>query len=152
MKKRGYSYILDAIIATSIITLGIILFLSYQDEQSRKIRNDDLIQDFINILAVTKVEESRNEYLLELIERNYDINTKSTLLQVIGDLYSKGDRETANNLLESLSHNLINEPFELQFTLDGNVLYSTTSDRINQKLVLSTKQIILGVGSENGEE
>ncbi|MBD3203748.1 hypothetical protein GF327_05605, partial [Candidatus Woesearchaeota archaeon] len=57
LKKRGYFFVLDALIAILILGVGFVLISSARPEKTPYIQSKHLSQDLMNVLSQTKIND-----------------------------------------------------------------------------------------------
>ena len=86
MKKRGYFFSLDALIAL-IVIIGVILVIHPIVKQKAVEMN--LQEDTIKVLSSIKIGEIDNSYVRQLISERKITNLNQTVLEQIGEFYAR---------------------------------------------------------------
>jgi len=165
MKKRfyrkGYFFILDAMIALTVVGLGaVLLFSSYANapiEGQASLYSDDVMGFFAN----TKIIEVNNEYAGyqgTLWQQGKIDNYGNTLLQQTAIFYAKGNLATAESFIGNLTYNIIPEQYLFEMWIDNTLLYplNPTSSHIasknKTKVILPSHKLVHGfIDQEKGQ-
>ncbi len=152
--KKGYFYILDAFLALSMITLGLIFIFSFHSQKPYVLPSLFLSGDILDYLADTSVEDIDNDYALDLINQSYINNTKNSLLEQTAIFYLMGESDVAEKFLHNVTHGVIPEHYGGELlvynkTTIFNVTIQSGRRPMNQsRRILVAKNMILGLKGE----
>jgi len=149
MNKRGaYFFVIDAMIAASIIFVSLmIIFASYslQPESNPTLR---MAEDYATFLMNTSIRQFQGDYVQLLINNNNITDQDNTLLEQLTEFYylnSNGidKSQIMANFTQEISQGIIPDQRSFAVYLNNTLIYNRTSNaNINTtKLLLSTKKI-----------
>ena len=153
-KKRGYFFILDAMLGLFIIIIGVFVISSYYVEVKELTQVSLLADDFLNFLSITKIRDFNNPYtgLGGILWNNKTItNQDNSLLQQIGELYSLNNLNIAEKIIENVSVGIIPPQFRYELLVDEVLIYPLSpaqehlTSKSNTKLLLTSKMITFGI-------
>jgi hypothetical protein len=170
MNKKAYFFLIDSIIAVMILFVGFILISGIKPSRTTIIHNKHLSVDIMNLLADTKIKQvcrysggwncDVSQDFEDPLNNGEIQNLNNTLLESIGELYSKNKFGTITPLINSLitKNNLFyQEIYGFAFLIEDDPLYNSITHnrltlenlkdeiKINRiKTLLSTKKIIIG--------
>jgi len=153
MNKRGaYFFVIDAMIAGSIIFLTIILIFtthSLKPEASPTLR---VVTDYTSFLSTTKVRQFQGDYVQSLINDSNITNLDNTLLEQLVDFYYiniTGERDTGvimSNFTMEVSNGIIPDERSFALYLNNVSIYERVMKSMDEsKLVLSSQKILFKV-------
>lgn len=154
MYKKGYFFIIDAIIALFVLMIGITLVVSSYSFQ-QPTRQLELLDSDILVTLQTQIKNNGNLYCGiggELMQP-WDMNitdAENTYLQQFGEFYYRnetGDCDFCNELIETCAQQLFPDifPYSLNLTInDESVFYIDNSDLSSATLIIPRKDIVFG--------
>lgn len=153
-KKRGYFFVLDAILGLFIIVIGVFLITSSYVNVPKQTQVELLSDDLLNFLSETKIKELNNPYAGiggELWNKGLITEPDNSLLQQIGEFYEKNKLEIADRFIQSVSAGIVPPQFRYEVWIDGVILYPKTQtaehvkSKSSTKLLLTSKKLTFGI-------
>ncbi len=147
MNKRGaYFFVIDALIAASIITMSLIIIFT-----SHNLRPDTnptlrLVEDYSDFLITTKVREFQGAYVQSLIDNGNITDRDNSLLQQLTEFYfynkTRNNTQIMWNFTEEISHGLVPQQRSVMLLINDTLIYTRQLTLPNQSnLMLSTKKL-----------
>ena len=155
LKKKGYFFVIDAILALGVLAVGAFLVFTFYVTVPSKEEPAVLSEDIMDFFANNKIKDVDNPYVglggtlwqtegqpggicngEELIA-----NGENTLLQQIGEFYEKSQGPSGNTcyfdpnpnaedlierFIEALIANSLPSQYDFEFKMNGEVLYPGT--------------------------
>jgi len=152
--KRGYFFILDAVLATLVIAIGAILISSSYINIPKSTQVGLLSDGLMNFLSGTKIKDFNNQYAGiggELWNQGMITDSENTLLQQAGQFYAENNLDVADKFIENASIGIIPQQFRYEVWIDGVVIYPKikTSEHLasrnNTEILLTSKKITFGI-------
>ena len=115
-----------------------------------------LSDDFLDFLSDTQIKDLNNPYAGiggQLWKEGSITNRDNSLLQQIGEFYSKGQYSLAEKFIQNVSANTVPSQFNYELWIDGQILYprNPSPEEIASKsktaLMLTSKKITFGVAN-----
>lgn len=161
LKKRGFFFILDAVLGLTVLIIGVFLITSSYVNVPRPAQVGLLSDDLLDFLSNKKIKELNNPYAGiggELWNKGVITDADNSLLQQIGELYAAGSLGTAEKFIQNVSKGTVPEQFRYEVWIDGSLLYPRTpsaehiKSRNSTRLLLASKKITFGViNKETGD-
>ena len=174
LNKKGYFFIIDAVLALGVLAVGaFLIFTSYTDISSK----DDptiLSEGIMDFFANNKIKDIDNKYaglsgtlwtdegkeggLCAGVELT--ANAENTLLQQIAIFYEKSsDNSCYLNLAEKfilkLTENVLPQKYEFELWMDDQLLYPSTEQTDSKdaaEYLIPSKKIVYGIlNQETGD-
>ena len=154
LKKRGYFFILDAVLALTILVIGVFLITSSYVNAPQPAQVSLLSDDLLNFLANNKIKDLNNPYTGiggQLWNQGMITDADNSLLQQIGEFYATNKLDIAEKFIANVSKGTVPEQFKYEVWIDGVVIYpkTLTIEHINSKnsteLLLTSKKITFGI-------
>ena len=154
LKKRGYFFILDAVIGLFILIIGVLLITSYHVSVPSQTQVNFLSDDLIRLFSNKKIKDINNPYVGiggELWKNGNITDPDNSLLQQMGEFYATNKLELANKSIRNITFGVVPPQFRFEFWMDGVILYplSLTPEHIRSKantnLMLTSKKITFGI-------
>lgn len=153
LKKRGYFFVLDAMLGLFILIIGIFLVASFYLRASPPVQVKLLSDDLLNFLSNTKIRDLNNQYAGiggQLWNQGSITEADNSLLQQIGEFYSKNDFDTAEKFIQNVSVQVPYQ-FEYEVWMNSRLLYPQSPSALhmaskgNTTLLLTSKKITFGI-------
>jgi len=146
MNKRGaYFFVIDALIASSIILLSlIIIFTTYslRPESSPTLR---MVDDYTDFLITTKVKDLGVKNFTEFVETYNITNQDNTLMEQLTEYYYHTDKDTMWNFTREISKGakgIIPEQRNFAVYINHTLIYTRNSTPAQKAdLMLSSKKL-----------
>ena len=154
IKKRGYFFVLDAVLGLFVIAIGIFLISTSYVNVPQLTQVGLLSDDLLNFLSNTKISNLNNPYAGiggQLWKQGMITDADNSLLQQIGEFYAKNNLDIAEKFIANVSKDVVPAQFEYEVWMDGIVLYprAPTAEHIESKnstkLLLTSKKITFGI-------
>ncbi len=151
--KRGYFFVLDALLALGVLVMGVSLLLAAYTRTPEKGQTTNLAEDVLDFFAKTKIEDFNNPYFGPsgtLVREGYIKDEKKTLLQQLGEFYVNGDLDTAEKLITNVTENLIQVQYKYEFSIEGIRVYPQSpsqeflTSKNNAKVLFPSKKFSFG--------
>ncbi len=146
--KRGYFFIIDALMGSTIIFIALIIILSSGPPVNRVQYNYELAEEYSSYVINTRLEEMNNEYITQRISIGAYPNLKETLAQQIDRYVYAGDSATAEELFTNTVVPLIPAKYNIEYTIitdtgDRNQIYITpgADDASDAQVVITSRKI-----------
>lgn len=153
-KKRGYFFIMDAMIALFIVIIGVYLISSSYTNAPQTVQVGLLSDDLLNFLSNTKIRNLNNQYAGiggELWNNGLIKDEDNSLLQQIGEFYSMKNPEIAENFILNVSQGVIPPQFNYEVWINGEAVFPKTQTAVHLKskemspIMLASRKITFGV-------
>ena len=143
MNKRGaYFFVIDALIASSIIFISLIIIFSthtYRIETNPSLR---LVNDYTNYLITSEVREISGHYTTELIENKTITHLDNSLLQQITEFYYFEEDLFLRNFIKEISLSIIPNQRSFAIYINDTLAFNRTNTlEKDANLMLSSKKI-----------
>ena len=160
-KKRGFFFIVDAVLAVSVLVVGIVLISTSYVKSPQQDQVALLSDDLINFLSSKKIKDLNNPYAGiggELWNDGNITNGDNTLLQQIGEFYSTSQLNLSEKFIQNVSVGVIPTQFRYEVWMNSFILYPKTpssehmASRDNTKLLLTSKKITFGIKDRSTDD
>ena len=154
LKKRGYFFVLDAMLGLFILVIGIFLVASFYLKTAQPVQVGLLSDDLLNFLSNTRIKDLNNQYAGiggQLWSQGSITDADNSLLQQIGKFYAKNDFNTAEKFIQNVSVQIIPYQYEYEVWMNGKLLYPQIpsalhmASRGNTTLLLTSKKFTFGI-------
>ena len=154
IKKRGFFFVLDAVLGMFILTIGVVLITSSYIKAPQPVQVGLLSDDLLNFLSNTKIKDLNNPYAGiggELWKQGTIKDEDNSLLQQIGEFYATNKPDIAEKLIQNVSKNVIPAQFRYEIWIDNTIMYpkNPSNEHINSKenteILLTSKKITFGI-------
>lgn len=155
-KKRGYFFALDAALGIFVLAIGAFLIASLYINLPEPSQVGLLSDDFLNFLSNTQIKDLNNPYGGiggQLWKDGSITNKDNSLLQQIGEFYSKKQYGLAEKFIQNVSANTVPSQFNYELWMDNLILYPRNPDqgeiasKSKTDLMLTSKKITFGVAN-----
>ncbi|MBI2650299.1 hypothetical protein HYX04_03220 [Candidatus Woesearchaeota archaeon] len=154
IKKRGYFFILDAVLGLSVIVIGVLLITSSYVNAPKQTQVVLLSDDLMNFLSNTKIRDINNPYAGiggTLWSQGAITDSENTLLQQIGEFYATNKIDIADKFVQNVSAGTIPSQFRYEVWIDGVTIYPKIKtpehikSRNSTELLLTSKKLAFGI-------
>ena len=154
LKKRGYFFILDAVLGTLVIVIGVLLITSSYVNAPSPTQVGLLSDDLMNFLSNTKIKDINNPYAGiggTLWNQGAITDSENTLLQQIGEFYATNNLDVADKFIQNVSSGVMPQQFRYEVWMDGITVYPKIKtpehikSRDSTELLLTSKRLTFGV-------
>ena len=153
-KKRGYFFILDAVLALIVLVVGVFLITSSYVSVPQPVQVEILSDDLLGFLSNTKIRELNNPYAgIGGVLWNQGLITAAdnSLLQQIGELYSANKPDIAEKFIANVSAGIVPSQFRYEVWMNNAILYPRVpaiehaNSRNSTGLLLTSKKLTFGI-------
>jgi len=153
-KKRGYFFVLDAVLALTILVIGVFLITSSYVNAPQPTQVSLLSDDLLNFLANNKIKDLNNAYAGiggVLWNQGAITDADNSLLQQLGEFYATNKLDTAEKFIANVSNGVVPDQFRYEVWMDNVILYPKTPaqeharSRNSTELLLTSKKITFGI-------
>jgi hypothetical protein len=144
--KKGYFFIIDALIGSTIIFLSLMIILGSATRPTKIQYNYEMTEEYTSFIMNTKIQDLNNPYVNGLIKSNIINDTTLTIMEQIDLFYYNHDIAHAHDLVQNLTEPLIGEKYGFSYRIiDGNLntnIYNRTSPDIsNANIIIASQKI-----------
>lgn len=153
-KKRGYFFVLDAMLALVVLVIGMFLVSSSYVNAPQPAQVTLLSDDLMNFLSTTKIRDLNNPYagIGGTLWSQGDIkDPDNSLLQQAGEFYRLNKLGIAESFMQNVSFGIVPQQFRYEVWVDETLLYpkAPSSDHIKSRnstgLLLTSKKLTFGI-------
>ena len=148
-KKKGYYFVADALIGSTIINGGI---------KPLKIQYDyEIAEEYSDFLLTTKIIDSGNPYINQLLG-TYIKDTSLTVMEQVNLFYYHNDTAHARDMIENLTSSLVPAKYSFSYNIINGTAPNTTTTTIYNRtnidiedadvVIVSRKITFLQIDSE----
>lgn len=149
MNKRGaYFFVLDAMIAGSIIILSLILIFSTHSLRPESSPTLRMVEDYASFLLTTKIREFQGAYVKSLVNDGNITDLDNTLAEQLVEFYyynqtgQKNTTDIMKGFLQGISKGIIPDQRSFAVYINQTLLYERQKIPVGDaKLVLNSKKI-----------
>jgi len=148
--RRGQFFILDTLLALTIIFGGLLFILSSTAQTPLTSQAAYTAQDLLKQLSDTQINQSSNSIIVQA-RFNGTIAASDgyrSLLEEVVYLYSQGNLGTAQQIINSTAVSLIPQNYNARFVINQTQLFVktvTTNTQAQAPFVLYDRRIIIGL-------
>ncbi|MEK6983368.1 MAG: hypothetical protein AABX33_02245 [Nanoarchaeota archaeon] len=152
-KKRGYFFVLDALLGLFILVIGVFLITSTYVETPKPTQVGLLSDSLIDFLSGKTIKNFNSPYAGiggELWKQGGITNEENSLLQQIGEFYSTNRLEIAEKFIQNVSNGVIPDQFSFEVWFNNVILYPKEpslehkKSKSDSELLLTSKRITFG--------
>ena len=145
---------LDAALGMILIVIGVVLITSSYANVPKPTQIGLLSDDLLNFLSKTKIRDLNDPYAGiggELWKQGLITDPDNSLLQQVGEFYSKSNITLAGKFIQNVSMGVMPQQFIYEVWMDGVTLYPQnktpqhTSSRNSTGILLTSKKITFGI-------
>lgn len=154
LKKRGYFFILDAVLALLVLVIGVFLITSSYVETPQPAQVGFLSGDLLGFLSSTKIKGLNNAYagIGGVLWNQGDISdADNSLLQQIGEFYATNRIDVAEKFVQNVSAGIVPLQFRYEVWIDNSIVYPRLQpaehikSRNNTAILLTSKKLTFGI-------
>ena len=154
MKKRGFFFILDAMLGLFVLVIGVFLITSSYVNTPTSTQVELLSDDLLSFLSNTKIKDINNNYAGiggELWNQGMITDADNSLLQQTGEFYAKSQLDTADKFIQNVTQGIVPSQYNYEVWMNGNLISpkTPTQEHTNSKsktrLLLTSKKITFGI-------
>ena len=141
--NKGVFFSLDAIIAATIILIGLMLATSFYISEGPTTHLNYLAGDLIKVLSELNVSEADNPYVSYLRANGSITRLDNSILEQIGEFWAEKNIVEAANLTKEFVNDYIDSSYGYNITINDEEIYSKASNGI--KMLISSQKMISGI-------
>lgn len=154
LKKRGYFFILDAVLALFVLVTGVFLITSSYVNIPKPTQVGFLADDLLNFLSQKKIKDLNNPYAGvggELWNQGNITDADNSLLQQIGVFYTTNNLDIAEKFIQNVSIGIIPSQYKYELWMNGAILYPKTpspehvKSRSSTEILTTSKKLTFGI-------
>lgn len=154
LKKRGYFFVIDAMLGLAVIIVGVFLITASYSKIPQPTQVSFLADDLMNFLANTKIKDLNDPYAGiggELWDQGIITDGENSLLQQAGIFYKTNNLAVAHKFIGNVTIGVVPSPYRYEVWIDSTILYPNpqpsghNSSKNNTQLLLTSKQITFGI-------
>jgi hypothetical protein len=127
LRRKGYYFIIDALIGSTIIFLSLMIILNGNVRPTKVQYNYEMAEEYSTFLLNTKLEDLSNPYVDYLIDTKKINNTKITIMEQVDLFYYNDNLPDARDIIKNLTESLIPEKYGFSYSIiNGSTNKSTT--------------------------
>ena len=101
--KKAVFFTIDALLASGIIIIAIMLVSNFYSEEQQKVNVNYASQDLVRVYSTMTVGQIDNDYIQSLIASGDITNTNNTILEQIGDFWANNDLNSSYNFTKNIT-------------------------------------------------
>ena len=160
-KKRGYFFVIDAVLGLAVIIIGIFLITASYNKVPQQTQVTFLANDLMNFLSHTKIKNLNNPYGGiggELWNKGEITNGELSIMQQAGIFYKSKKTGIADKFLQNVSNGIVPSQFNYEIWIDSTIIFPNPQtkqhnvSRNSSELLLTSKQITFGILNQSTGE
>ena len=154
LKKRGYFFVLDAVLALTVLVIGVFLITSSYVNVPQPAQVSLLSDDLLNFFSNRKIMDLNNPYAGiggTLWNQGTITDADNSLLQQIGEFYAKNKLDIAEKFIQNVSAGVMPTQFRYEVWMNNAILYPRTpsvehlKSKNSTELLLTSKKLTFGI-------
>jgi hypothetical protein len=153
LRKKGYYFIIDAFIGSTIIFLSLMIILNEGVRPTKIQYNYEMAEEYSSFIFTTKIIDVKKNPYVESLLNTYINDTSLTIMDQVNLFYYRknpADLIRAGKMIENLTETLIPEKYSYSYNIIDPItnpptvtLISnrTTTDIKDAKVVIASKKI-----------
>ena len=141
--NKGVFFSLDAIIAATILLIGLMLATSFYISEGPTTHLNYLAGDLIKVLSELNISEVDNPYVSYLRANGSITRLDNSILEQIGEFWAEKNIVEAANLTKEFVNDYIDSSYGYNITINDEEIYSKTANGI--KMLISSQKMISGI-------
>ena len=131
--KKGYFFIIDAFIGSTIIFFALMIILSSGSSPTKVQYNYEMAEEYTSFIMNTKIIELDNPLLIDMMNDGRIKNNQHTIIEQADEFYYNNDIGNAQLLIKNLSEPLIASKYSFSYTIiNGTTVNGTTINTTTQ--------------------
>jgi hypothetical protein len=145
-KRKGYFFIIDAFIGSTIIFLSLLIILNGGTKPTKIQYNYEMTEEYSTFIMNTKLQDLNNLYVTDLMKAGIINDTSLTVMEQVDLFYFRNDLTHATALVRNVTEPLIAEKYGFSYRIiDGastTTIYARTPTNISDaRIVIASKKI-----------
>jgi hypothetical protein len=154
IKKRGYFFVLDAMLALTVLVIGVFLATSSYVDVPQQTQVSLLSDDVLNFLSSTKIKDLNTAYAGiggALWSQGHIKDADNSLLQQAGEFYSAGRPDIAESFIQNVSAGIVPQQFRYEVWIDSFLLdpkppsLEHIKSKNSTEIMLTSKKLTFGI-------
>jgi hypothetical protein len=149
MQKRGYFFLIDAFVGAAVISIALLLIMSYQPQPPSPVQNIVFSQDYMNLFFSVEMRDLIDPYVVNLTLTGEINNTRNTILEQITEFYYRQRykgcsycMEIATNMTKKITDGVLPEQYGFSFVLNDTLVYNRSMETYSTaRLVVAQQKI-----------
>ena len=109
--KRAIFFTIDSLLASGILIIVVLLVSNFYLAEQQRTNINYASQDLVRVFSTMTVGEVNNDYVKNLTASKTITNSNNTILEQIGEFWSKNENDVARNMSKELIESLIPKQF-----------------------------------------
>ncbi len=146
MNKSGYFFLIDSLVAIGVLTVGIVLILSYVERTPRTEQPYTVSEDILNLLQKNRVRDINNNYI-DLLRADGNItDTAKPLMEQIAEFYYRGEQDLISPFLRNITRQLIPSEYNYVLNIDNTTVHNVSRMSIlDARYVTPARAVVHGL-------
>jgi hypothetical protein len=156
MNRRAYFFIIDSIVALTVLTIGVLLIYSFHENEPRTEQPYAIANDVANILSYHKIKSINNDYAGPggVLVRDLNItDLDKTLLEQVAEFYYRNKTKNCSfclglitSFLNNITINLVPSNYNYIIMIQNETIYLHNMTDINSSIfIIPSRKIVHGV-------
>jgi len=147
LKKRGYYFVIDALIGSTIIFLTLMILLNGGIKSPKIQYNYEMAEEYSSFILTTQLQDLNNPYVNELILNKNINDTTLTIMEQVDLFYYNNDTTHAGEMIKNLTESLVASKYGFAYNIINESNYTTpiytrTPININDaQVVIASKKV-----------
>jgi hypothetical protein len=150
LKKRGYYFVIDALVGSTIIFLTLMMLLNGGARPTKIQYNYEMAEEYSTFILKTPLQDLNNPYVNQLILNKNINDTTLTIIEQIDLFYYYNDMTHASAMIQNITEPLISSKYGFSYSIItefGNItnvtnIYTRSPlDIKDAKIVIASKKI-----------
>ncbi len=142
-KRGGVFYIIDAFLASGIITIALIVVLSSVGQPSPPDDAKDALTNYMNYFEYTKIYSAPGDIVDELYEEGLLSDQRANLFEAVTELMIHGNFSNATNLVEEQTLLILPVQFGMSLYFDDKLVYNKSYEKYNDAEISFTRKQVM---------
>jgi len=151
-KKKGYYFIIDALIGSTIIFLSLLVIINGGVKPTKIQYNYEMAEEYNTFILTTKIQDLQNPYVKNLYNLGIITDKSLTIMEQVDLFYYKNttlSQTYARKMIENLTESLIPDKYGFSYSIiDGATttdIYNNTDKSVanieDAKIVIASRKI-----------
>ncbi|MGV8086131.1 MAG: hypothetical protein ACP5N1_00735 [Candidatus Woesearchaeota archaeon] len=148
LKKRGYYFVIDALIGSTIIFLTLMVLLNGGTKPNKIQYNYELAEEYSSFILQTQLQDLNNPYVNKLIIDGNINDTTLTIMEQVDLFYYNNQTVYAAGIIQNLTESLISPKYGFSYYIlvgsNRTEIYTRTPSPINlddARIVIASNKI-----------
>jgi len=123
MRKKGFFFIIDALLATAILLGGIMILSNFYINEQPTVLVNYISEDILKAFATLRIYELNNTNVNELITNGTIVNLNNSILDQIGEFWAADNIMLANAFTKNISEDLLPPQYGIGIWVSDELIY-----------------------------